>query len=114
MNIARVASALVLGSFVTLAAQSPTLAARRINLVVVENTTFESMVKVLGELSGVSIEFDQSVPTELRSAPVDRLHFQDTELESALGFLTKRNNLTFIVISPNSIRIVLKSPSPKL
>ena len=113
MKIAGVVCALVLASFATLAAQTPTLSARRINLLVVENTTFESIVKVLGDLSGVAIEFDETVPTGLRTAPVDRLHFKDTELVNALGFLTKLNNLAFNVTSPTSIRIVLKTPAAK-
>jgi len=110
MKIAGVVCAFALASLATVAAQTPTLSARRINLLVVENTTFESMMKVLGELSGVAIEFDETVPTELRMAPIGRLHFEDTELESALGFLTKRNHLTFDVTSATSVRILLAPP----
>lgn len=109
MKILGVVCALLLVSFTTVAAQ-PTLDARRINLLVVEKVTFESMVKVLGDMSGVAIDFDAAVPMELRTAPVDRLHFQDTELVSALAFITKRNNLAFEVTSPTSVRIVTKAP----
>jgi hypothetical protein len=100
--------ALVLASFATVAAQAPTISARRISLVVVENTSFESVVKVMGALGGVTIEFDESVPMELRNRSVDRIHFEDTELESALQFLTKFNNLIFRAITPTFIRIELK------
>ena len=88
-----VVGALVLASFATLAAQQATISARRISLVVVENTTFESVVKVMGALSGVTIEFDESVPMELRNRSVDRIHFEDTELELGTAVPTKRNNL---------------------
>ena len=108
-----VVGALVLASFATLAAQNATISARRISLVVVENTSFESVVKVMGALGGVTIEFDESVPIELRNRSVDRIHFEDTELESALQFLTKFNNLTFTVISPTSIRLELKPAAAK-
>jgi len=82
-------------------------------MVVVENTTFESVVKVLSALSGVAIEFDDSVPMELRNVALERVHFADTELESALQFLTKSNNVTFRVISPTSVRIELKTAAAK-
>ena len=114
MKIAGVICALVLASFATLSAQTPTLSARRINVLVVENTPFESMVKMLSDLSGVAIEFDATVPMELRVAPVGRLQFRDTELVPTLEFLTKRANLAFSVTGPNSIRIVLKTALPKV
>ena len=108
-----VIGALVLASFATLAAQTPTISARRISLVVVENTTFESVVKVMGALGGVTIEFDERVPTELLDRPVGRVHFEDTELESALQFLTKYSNLTFRAITSTVIRIELKQAAAR-
>jgi len=105
-------AALMLASFATLAAQTPAISARRIS-VVVEKATFESVVKVLSALSGVAIEFDESVPAELRHAPLDRVHFEDTELESALQFLTRANNLTFSVTTPTSIRIEPKAAAAR-
>jgi hypothetical protein len=113
MKTPGVVGALVLAWFATLAAQNATISARRISLVVVENATFESVVKVMSALGGVTIEFDESVPMEVRNRSVDRIHFEDTELETALQFLTKFNNLTFTVISPTSIRIELKPAAAK-
>ena len=113
MRMSGLVAALVVASFATLAAQTPAISARKITVVVLEKATFESVVKVLAALSGVAIEFAESVPAELRDRTVERVHFVDTELESALQFITRFNNLTFTVITPTLIRIEPKAAAAR-
>lgn len=72
---------------------------------------FEDAISMLAKVSGVTIEFHETVPEQLRRQPMtdSRIDLRDVNLEQAVAFLTERMGLSYIVLEGQSIRIFKKS-----
>jgi hypothetical protein len=72
---------------------------------------FADAISMLARVSGVTIEFDQNVPEELRRQPMtdSKIVLKDVNLEQAVAFLTERMGLSYIVLEGKSIRIFKKA-----
>ncbi len=76
-----------------------------------ETAPFEDAISLLAKVTGVTIEFDQTVPERVRRQPMtdSRIVLRDVNLEQAVAFLTERMGLSYIVIEGQSIRIFKKA-----
>ena len=97
------------------AAPPPTLltvanANRPISVTFNETAPFGEAISMLAKVTGVSIEFDQTVPEQLRRQPMtdSKIVLTDVNLEQAVAFLTERMGLSYIVLEGKSIRLFKK------
>ena len=75
-----------------------------------ETAPFGEAISMLAKVSGVPIEFDQTVPEQLRQQPMtdSKIVLKDVNLEQAVAILTERMGLSYIVLKGTSIRIFKK------
>ena len=76
-----------------------------------ETAAFEDAIAMLAKASGVTIEFDQTVPEQLRRQPMtdSKIELRNVNLEQAVANLTERMGLSYIVLEGKSIRIFKKT-----
>ena len=76
-----------------------------------ETAPFGEAMAMLAKVSGVSIEFDETVPEELRRQPMtdSKIVLRNVNLEQAVASLTERMGLSYIVLEGKSIRIFKKA-----
>jgi hypothetical protein len=103
-------------SMLQVAAPPPTLltvanANRPISVTFNQTAPFEDAISVLAKVTGVTIDFDETVPKELRRQPMtdSKIVLTDVNLEQAVAFLTERMGLSYIVLEGKSIRIFKKA-----
>ena len=103
-------------SILQVAAPPPTMltvanANKPMSLTFNETAPFEDAISMLAKLSGVTIEFDQTVPEQVRRQPMtdSRIVLKDVNLEQAVADLTERMGLSYIVLKGTSIRIFKKA-----
>lgn len=72
---------------------------------------FEDAIAMLAKFSGVTIEFDETVPAQLRRQPMtdSKIVLKDVNLEQAVALLTERMGLSYVVVEGKSIRIFKKA-----
>jgi hypothetical protein len=99
-------------SMLQVAAPPPTLltvasANRPLSVTFNDTAPFEDAISVLAKVSGVAIEFDQTVPEQVRRQRMtdSKIVLRDVNLEQAVAFLTERMGLSYIVIQGKAIRI---------
>jgi hypothetical protein len=65
---------------------------------------------MLAKVTGVPIEFDETVPEQVRRQPMtdSKIELKNVNLEHAVAFLTERMGLSYIVLEGKSIRIFKK------
>ena len=85
----------------------PTLAATQPFSVVFVMPKFEQAISSLAQMTGVTIEIDQTVDAEIRQQPVSdsALKFSDVKLEEAIGFLAQLKGLSYSVVDEKTIKI---------
>ena len=85
----------------------PTLAATQPFSVVFVMPKFEQAISSLAQMTGVTIEIDQTVGDDIRQQPVadTALNFRDVKLEEAIGVITRLKGLSYTVVDEKSIRI---------
>lgn len=103
-------------SILQVAAPPPTLltvpnANRPISVTFNDTAPFGDAISILAKVSGVMIEFHETVPEQLRRQPMtdSRIVLKDVNLEQAVAFLTERMGLSYIVLEGKSIRIFKKA-----
>ena len=109
MRLSVLVGAGVLAVGASLAAQAPVLGATPALSIVFAQPTLSTAVAVVARESGVAIEFDDSVPAEIRSRQLaGPVSLVNAPLESVLKFLTGQNDLTFVVVDSATVRIQAK------
>ena len=85
----------------------PTLAATQPFSVVFVMPKFEQAISSLAQMTGVTIEIDQTVGDDIRQQPVadTALNFRDVKLEEAIRVITRLKELSYTVVDDKSIRI---------
>jgi hypothetical protein len=85
----------------------PTLAATQPFSVVFVMPKFEQAISSLAQMTGVTIEIDQTVGDDIRQQPVadTALNFRDVKLEEAIRVITRLKGLSYTVVDEKSIRI---------
>ena len=103
-------------SIFQVAAPPPTLltaanANRPLSVTFNETAPFQDAISMLAKVSGVAIEFDETVPEEVRRKPMtdSKIVLKDVNLEQAVAILTERMGLSYIVLKGTSIRIFKKA-----
>ena len=103
-------------SILQVAAPPPTLltvanANRPISVSFNKTAPFEDAISMLAKVSGVTIEFDQTVPEQVRRQPMtdSEIVLRNVNLEQAVASLTERMGLSYIVLQGKSIRIFKKA-----
>ena len=102
-------------SILQVAAPPPTLltvanANKPISVTFNETAPFGEAISMLAKVTGVTIEFDETVPEQVRRQPMtdSKIVLRDVNLEQAVAFLTERMGLSYIVLEGKSIRIFKK------
>ena len=74
------------------------------------NASFEEAVSTIARVTGVTIEIDQSVPTELRREPIAEgpINLRGTTIEQTLEFVTARKGLAYSIVNAQTVRIYKK------
>ena len=85
----------------------PTLAATQPFSVVFVMPKFEQAISSLAQMTGVTIEIDQTVADEIRRQPVadTTLNFRDVKLEEAIGLITRLKGLSYTIVDERTIKI---------
>lgn len=85
----------------------PTLAATQPFSVVFVMPKFEQAISSLAQMTGVTIEIDQTVGEEIRRQPLadTALNFRDVKLEEAIGLLTRLKGLSYTIVDERTIKI---------
>ena len=76
-----------------------------------ETAPFDDAIAMLAKMSGVTIEFDHTVPEQVRRQRMtdSKIVLRDVNLEQAVANLTERMGLSYIVLEGKSIRIFKKA-----
>lgn len=72
---------------------------------------FDDAIRALAQVSGVTIEFDGSVPQEIRQQPLadSPISMRDVKPEEAIELLTRLKGLAYSVVGEKTIRIYKKA-----
>lgn len=104
-------------SILQVAAPPPTLltvatANKPISVTFNHTAPFGEAISMLAKVSGVPIEFDETVPEQLRRQPMtdSKIELRNVNLEQAVADLAQRMGLSYIVLEGKSIRIFKKAP----
>ena len=77
-------------------AQPSVLSTNPITLTFLERVTFEEVMTTVGQLSQMTVEFDQTVSEELRRSPIGKtITMRDVTLEQVIGVMSTMKGLTY-------------------
>jgi hypothetical protein len=109
MRMLSFVGALLLTSATALSAQSPALAAPTLTLKFL-SPSVEAAVATVARAAGVQIQWDESVPAEVRVRPLSEgpILMVDASPERVLTFVTSRHGLAFTVVDAKTVRIHAK------
>ena len=84
---------------------------RPISVTFNETAPFEDAIAMLAKVSGVPIEFDDTVPEQVRRQRMtdSSIVLRNVNLEQAVAKLTERMGLSYIVLEGKSVRIFKKA-----
>jgi hypothetical protein len=106
---------LALGVTMLAATQTQTpfspLPTQPMSLTFIASVPFEKAISAIAEVSGVTIEFDQTVTEEARRAPVSTtgtVNMRNVIAEEAIQTLTKLQGLSYSIVNAKTVRIFKK------
>jgi hypothetical protein len=72
------------------------------------DASVEEAIEMVGKLAGIAIEWHADVRAEVRSQPAAiRIVFVNSPVDKALAFMTQQVGLSYVVVDPKTVRIVL-------
>ena len=106
---------LALGVTILAATQTQTpfslLPTQPMSLTFIASVPFEKAISTIAEVTGVTIEFDQTVTEEVRRAPVSTsgtVNLRNVIAEQAIKTLTELQGLSYLVLDRKTVKIFKK------
>jgi len=106
-----IAGVIVLTSTVVAPAQTQlaTISENPVTLHFIEAAPIGEALAVVGRLSGITIEFDQTFTEEMQRARLTKeMRMNRVSVEAAIEALTSTNGLSYTIIGPKAVRISKK------
>jgi hypothetical protein len=107
MQVSACLGAYILAAVTVMAAQSPTLASQQPLTAKFVETTVSEALEFLARHGGVTIRFDDEVPTSVRNGRLtpSPLSLVNVQLAEALQSITNSNGLALVVVDPKTVVI---------